>query len=534
MLQNNHKIWGLLILLILVGCARRGTITGGEKDTIAPVLKMSTPKIGTTNFKGNEIELTFNEFVKLKDVNKQLIISPPMKKTPDITPSTASKYITIKIKDTLLPNTTYSFNFGQSIQDNNEGNPYRQFKYIFSTGPYLDSLTLKGTIKDAFNLKTDHFVSVMLYEIDTKYSDSIVYKQNPRYITNTLDSAKTFKLENLKAGKYLLVALKDENNNYRFNPKKEKIGFYKKFITLPNDSVFELKMFKEKDAFRVEKPTLGSGNRFIMPYEGDPKNMKITLKNGETVLPTIVTQFPKKDSLQIWFKPQKTDSLAMTVSKGKYLKKYILKLKAAKKDTLSIKAVQTETLHYRQDYTLHSSVPLAKFDQSKMVLLSKDSTSVAFKTEYDEFHQDLKFIFKKEPLEKYKLKLRKGALATYLDKENDSIVYKFSTNSTSDYGNLKINLQQVKRFPILLELTDSKGTVLASAYSEKETTIDFDLLEPAKYTLRIIYDDNHNKEWDPGNFIEKRQSEDVIYFPKPLDVRANWDVEQVFDLSKTP
>src|SRR5690606_13844623 len=128
------------VSVILIGCAKRGMIDGGPKDTVAPVLLMSFPKNYSTEFKGNEIQLIFDEYVKLKNVNKQLIVSPPMETPPEILPTTASKKITIKLKDTLKLNTTYSLNFGQSIEDYNESNPYPQFKYVFSTGTYIDSL----------------------------------------------------------------------------------------------------------------------------------------------------------------------------------------------------------------------------------------------------------------------------------------------------------------------------------------------------------------------------------------------------------
>ena len=157
---------------MIIGCAKKGIITGGKKDTIAPKMISSFPKNFSTNFNGKEIKLNFDEFVKLKNVNKQLIISPPMKKQPDILPYNASKTVNIKIKDTLLPNTTYSFNFGTSIQDNNEGNPYEQFKFVFSTGNFIDSLKLGIKIKDAINRKTDNFVSVMLYEYNEKYNEN--------------------------------------------------------------------------------------------------------------------------------------------------------------------------------------------------------------------------------------------------------------------------------------------------------------------------------------------------------------------------
>jgi hypothetical protein len=530
MLKNNFKYILFLLVLLLLSCAKRGFITGGLKDTIAPVLKMSFPKNFSHNFNAHEIKLTFDEYIKLKDLRKQLIISPPMKNEPLILPTNVSKYLSIKINDTLQPNTTYSFNFGQSIVDNNEGNPLNQFKYVFSTGTYIDSLTLGGTLKDAYNKEVESFVSVMLYDVNDKFKDSVVYNENPRYVTNTLDSMKTFKLENLKAGKYLLVAMKDYNSNNKFNSKKDKIGFKKEFITVPNDSVFELKIFKEVPPFKAFRPFQSSGNRLILPYEGNAKNVKITLKNKEEVLTSIVTKFPKKDSLQVWFQPLKTDSLQLAVAKDKYKGYFTFRIKAQKKDTLSIVAIQKGILNFRDKFALESTTPLAHFDNSKIKLTNKDSVSVAFTTSYDDFNQQLLFDFKKEPSEKYTFRIMPGALTDYLERSNDTLIYKLATKELADYGNLTVRLQNVKRFPVIVELTNEKGDVLATEYSEGNTKVEFNLVEPSLFALRLIYDDNKNKEWDSGNYIEKRQAEEVVYFSKHIDVRANWDVEQVFDV----
>lgn len=510
-------------------CAKRGNITGGTKDTIAPVLNASFPKNMTTNFKGKEIKLVFDEYVKLKNINKQLIVSPPMKNQPEILPNNASKVITIRIKDTLQPNTTYSFNFGQSIEDNNEGNPYSQFKYVFSTGTYIDSLKLNVKIKDALENKVDNFVSVMLYEINEKFNDSTIYKETPRYITNTLDSLKVVTLENIKSGKYLLVALKDNGNN-KFNPKVDKIGFQKQYITIPNDTIFEVELFKERLPFKALKPELASANRLLMGYEGDPKNAKVTIKNGSETIQSIITKFPKKDSVQVWFKPIKTDSLLINVQKEKFIKDFVVKLKKQKADTLSITPEFNGTLPLRERFSVTSSLPLVKFDRSKIRIQKKDSTAVDFTTEYDEFEQKLYLDFKKEELEKYKIQLMPGALTDFYDKVNDTLNYAVATKNASEYGNLRLILENVKRFPVILQLTDKDGNVKATEYSEKETTVEFIAIEPAKYTLRIIYDDNKNKIWDTGSYMERRQTEEVIYFPKELDVRSNWDVEQPFNV----
>jgi len=536
MLKNNFKYIPFLLVFLMMSCAKRGSITGGLKDTLAPVLKYSTPKNFSTDFKAKEIVLTFDEYVKLKNTNKQLIISPPMKHEPIILPTTASKEITIKILDTLQPNTTYSMNFGQSIADNNEGNAYNQFKYVFSTGPYIDSLSIGGIVKDAYEKNVDNFVSVMLYEVNDKYKDSVVYKEFPRYITNTLDSLRTFKLENLKAGKYLLVALKDKGNNNKFNPKDDKIGFLKHYITVPNDTLFELELFKESQTLKTLKPIQASGNRLFLPYDSKQdftnSKPKVVLKNKNEILESIVTRFPKKDSLQVWYKPIKVDSLSMEISTENYNKKFTFKIKDQKKDTLNITATQSGVLNFRDRFTLESATPLVKFDKSKIKLTNKDSVAVDFTTEYDEFDQKLYVDFKKEPLEKYKFTFLPGALTDFYDKSNDTLSYKLTTKEYADYGNLVLNLKNVKRFPIIVEITNKKGdVVLASQYSEGQTKLTFDLVEPNSFTLRITYDDNKNKIYDSGNFLKKTYAEEVFYYQKEVDVRTNWDVDETIDMS---
>jgi len=536
MLKNNFKYIPFLLVFLMMSCAKRGSITGGLKDTLAPVLKYSSPKNFSTDFKAKEIILTFDEYVKLKNTNKQLIISPPMKHEPIILPTTASKEITIKITDTLQPNTTYSMNFGQSIADNNEGNALNQFKYVFSTGSYIDSLSIGGIVKDAYEKNVDNFVSVMLYEVNDKFKDSVVYKEFPRYITNTLDSLRTFKLENLKAGKYLLVALKDKGNNNKFNPKDDKIGFIKHYITIPNDTLFEIELFKESQPLKVLKPIQASGNRLFLPYDSKQNftnsKPKIVLRNREEILESIVTRFPKKDSLQVWFKPLKADSLSMEVSNDNYNKKFTFKIKDQKKDTLNITAVQSGILNFRDRFTLETATPLVKFDKSKIKLTNKDSVAVDFTTEYDEFDQKLYVDFKKEPLQKYNFTFLPGALLDFYDKTNDTLSYKLSTKEYADYGNLVLNLKNVKRFPIIVDITNKKGdVVLASQYSEGQTKLTFDLVDPNSFTLRITYDDNKNKIYDSGNFLNKTYAEEVFYYQKEIDVRTNWDVDESIDLS---
>jgi len=199
---------------------------------------------------------------------------------------------------------------------------------------------------------------------------------------------------------------------------------------------------------------------------------------------------------------------------------------------MNIKAVQNGLLHYRDRFTLETETPLVKFDKSKIKLVNKDSAAVDFTTEYDVFDQKLYVDFKRQPLEKYKFTFLPGALTDFYDKTNDTLSYKLATKEYEDYGNLVFDLKNVKRFPIIIEITNKKGdVVLASDYSEGKTKIEFPLLVPESFTVRIIYDDNKNKIYDSGDFLTKTYSEEVFYYQKQVDVRTNWDVDQAIDLS---
>lgn len=372
----------------------------------------------------------------------------------------------------------------------------------------------------------------MLYEINEKYTDSTVFKEKPRYVTNTLDSSTTFKIENIKAGKYQLIALKDLNNNFIYNPGTEKIAFYKEPIIIGTENEnYNLKLFKEVLHFKAIKPSQASGNRAILGYEGNGEKTNIVLKNGAETLKTVVTKLPEKDSLQIWFPAIKADSLQISIKKDDYSKDYSFRMKEQKRDSLTFSSKPSGTLHFRENLELTSSIPLTKFDKSKMSLINKDSVAIDFTTDYDDFNQKLTFKWKKEPEEKYEIKLLPGALTDFYEKKNDTLQYKLSTRQTSNYGNFTLNLENVKTFPVIVQLTDGKGKIMDSEYLENEPVANFNLLLPGVFFVRVIYDTNSNKKWDPGNYLDKTQSEEVIYFPNELTVRENWDVIETFTLT---
>ncbi|MFN8274830.1 MAG: Ig-like domain-containing protein [Flavobacteriaceae bacterium] len=529
----------IAIGLLFTNCAKRGTITGGDKDTLAPVLKISLPKNYTTNFNDKVIKLTFDEYVKLKDINKQLIISPPLEKTPRILPLNAAKTVSVEFLEDLQPNTTYNLNFGQSIQDFNEGNPYKDFKYVFSTGAFIDSLQIEGSVKDALSKQKDKDLSIMLYEVNEKYTDSAVFKQNPRYITNSADTSGVFKIENIKAGKYVLIGLKDDNKNHRFDPKSEKIGFLNAPINLPSTETFEIKLFQEILSFKAYKPVQNSAASAYLGYEGNPKELQVELKRNKEVYPHKISKVADKDSIILWFKPVKlqkseVDSLDVVVSNQKYKQNFTFKIRNQKADSLKISPVQSKFLGLNESISLKINIPISKIDESKISITAKDTTQkIPFKLIYDEMNLNIHLDFKKEPLTKYSLKMAPGGLLDFFDHLNKKpILYEFETKNISDYGNLRLDVENVKQYPIIVELTDKNGIVQYSMIHEKPGTINFELIKPDLYTLRIICDNNKNGIWDTGNYLQKLQPEEVIYFPKNIDIRANWDVQQTFILKK--
>ena len=518
---------------LFISCAKRGAITGGPKDTIAPVIVKSNPKNYETNFTGKTIKIDFSEYIKVKDINKQLIISPPMEKTPTIVPQgSASKFISITLNEELKPNTTYSFNFGQSITDYNEGIPYSQFKYVFSTGAFVDSLTVSGNIKDAFEIKTDDFVTVMLYDAAT-YNDSLVYKNKPVYITNTLEKNTAFKIENIKEGEYYLVALKDKNNNYNYQSKSEKIAFKKEKIKIPTDSTFTLNLFSEKSEIKTYRPTLESNNKLFLGFEGDAKNVKVFTKknNIETPLRFAKSQNKKSDTLQVFIPNDAKDSINVIVKSDKYSKEYSVKLKKLKEaDSLKVTLFPNKKFNFNEKLTLVATTPIKKINPEKIFLRKKDATLVPFTSEIDDFEQLILFDFKQEENEKYTVELLPGAIEDDYNSKTDSLKFDFSKGAISDFGNLKLRLKNVKKFPYVLQILNSSGDVVGEKICTKETELYFEAIQPSSYQVRLFYDENKNQIWDTGDFKKKLQPEEMIYFPTLIDVRANWDVDQELEL----
>ena len=521
-----------LFLLSFTDCAKKGRPSGGLRDTIAPVILRSAPENFTTNFKNNEIRITFDEFIKLKDISKELIISPPLKYPPVITPLSVSKVLKIKILDTLKDNTTYSFNFGNSILDNNEGNLFPNYKYVFSTGSYIDSLTLKGTAVDALLPKTDFPTTVALYQVDQSYKDSLVFLEKPTYITTTINETNNFELSNLKQGTYQLIALKEQTRNYTFQPKTDKIGFYKDLITIPTDSLFELRLFKEVPDFKPTRPKLESSNRISFGYQGKTDNYQITLLTQmEDDFQYQVLKQPGRDTLNFWFKPKVTKDSLVFVTKNKLqIDTTTVRFRELYSDSLRLTAINDRLISLGDTLKLKANTPLVAISSEKISVVTKDSLAIDFVAQINTKENAAQIVFDKQEEQLYSITLRNGALTDYLSNTNDSIVYRQQVKPIADFASLNLTLDNADEFPLLIELIDEKFKVVKQTYLEANAPVFFEHINPGKYFIRLIVDQNKNKIWDPGNFLDKLAPEKVVYYPSIIELRANWSWSETFTL----
>ena len=535
-----RKIQHLFLVFLVFSfsqCAKKGRPDGGPKDEDAPLFVTANPPYETINFDKKEINIYFNEYIKLKDLRKQLIISPPLNPANPsiISPQgSPSKFINIKILDTLKDNSTYIFDFGNSVQDNNEANILERFKYVFSTGSYIDSLNLSGNVKNSFKSESVEDIKLLLYRLDSSYTDSAVYNRKPDYVTSSLDSSN-YQFTNLRKGNYLLVALNDERSDYIFNPKADKIGFLKDTITLPRDSIIfdPISLFKEELPYVFRRGKELRKGQLIFGYQGKPKNLKIeTLSPVPDNFQTIIFPEKGKDTVNLWHSLIDKDSLVFKISNNTVYDTVTVKLRKKELDSLKVNDITGGVLNLKDTLFFTTNNPVVKIDTSRIVFKHTDSISFPYKTFISKKESKIGFLFEKKQKKPYKVNLYPNALTDIFNTTNDTISSLFRTRGTEDYGEISITVQNSKNIPVIIQLTDSNDATVVQETSSKNKKISFDLLIPKKYKIRIIYDLNRNGIWDTGNYLDKRQPEHVEYFPEVQEVRANWLLPIVLNIKE--
>lgn len=524
----------IIVALSLTDCAKKGSISGGWKDTIPPVPLRYFPENYSTQFQGNEIRINFDEYIRLKDLPKQLVISPPLKYPPQITPMNVSKQLRIIFSDTLKENTTYTLNFGNSIVDNNEDNPLPYFKYAFSTGAYIDSLTVSGTVADARWVEPDENIVVMLYEVNETYTDSLIYLQKPLYLTTTLADPKNFTIENIKPGTYQLVALKSKNDTYLYQPMNDKIGFVKDFIRVPADTTYQVTLFKELPSYQLERAGAPNAQHIQWGYHGKIENLSVE------VLDPLPTEFEdtyyfdaNKDTVYYWYRPAlERDTLQLAITANGITDTARVRLpQDIPLDSLKIQPITGGVMTFEEEFVFTANLPIREIRDENIQIINQDSLPIVFTSQWDKRYNQVALSFEKEEKQSYTIQLLPQAITDFFGQHNDSIKYRISTRSKSDYGYLSVQLIHQKEVPLLVELVTDKGVLVQSLAPGKVKDIyEFKDITPGKYFVRVLVDENQNGEWDSGSFLQKKQPEPVIYFPKLLEIRPNWTIQETFVL----
>jgi hypothetical protein len=460
-----------------------------------------------------------------------------MKYPPLISPQgTPSDFIKIKIIDTLKQNTTYIFNFGNAIQDNNEGNKLENFKYVFSTGSYIDSLTTFGNIKDAKLVEAPKNINILLYRIDSSFNDSIIYKEKPSYITNTLDTTN-YNFTNLRKGKYLLLALQESVNDYIFNPKLDKIGFMADTIQLPRDSIIKkpIILFKEDQPYQFKRGKEITKGKIEFGFEGDAKNMQIRmLSKVPDDFKSVSKVEVEKDTLSYWFTPFEADSLNFIVANNEFLDTVTVRLRKKKLDSLVMSASIKGSINFRDTFYLNSNNPIIKIDTTKITLFDKDTIAVDYTTLLSKRENKIGIIFDKKPQQKYRFTAFPDAFNDVYSIKNDTLNYIFTTKEIEDYGRITLKVNNINSRNLIIELLAGKdlNTIIERKFINSSETIVFDLLDPKEYTIRAIIDENKNNKWDTGNYLKKQLAETILYHKEinNAKLRANYFLEEIFTI----
>jgi len=566
-----------LCIFFLTGCANIGSPTGGIKDTIPPSILESEPANFSTNVKTNKFRVYFDEYIKFDDINNKLVVSPPLSKKPKVT--LRGKSFVVSFEDTLRDNITYTFSFADAIQDNNEGNPYKDFTYVFSTGSIVDTLDFHGSVIRAVDHKAEENVVVALYN---NFDDSICIKERPLYITKADKESGFFVFRNIAEGKYKIFAFKELNNNLIYDQAGEAIAFSDEPVEIAAPIVDEensflnfnadssvvdapeihqhltLFMFMEdrdqqylKD-YKREKPNklslelnteyndvigitplnFDSKEWFVKDYSVDKKLFNYWLTD---------TTIAKLDTLKLKVDYLATDSLYKLSWRTDTLKVVYKKDKNKQEGKFNTQLNISSKLELFDSLDIIASEPISKFDITQIslsVFVDTIETPVPFKVVDDETSLLKKrVLFNRKPGAKYHFTALPNAFQNYSSEINDTLDVNFSVPELDSYGIVKLTYS-ADLYPQIVQLLKAdkdNEKVIREFFIDKDTLLTIPHLTPDKYLIKSIYDANGNKKWDTGEYLKHIQPEQVRYLNKDnvleeVIVKENWDVELVWDI----
>lgn len=570
-----------VIMLAFTQCAHVMSPTGGPKDSLAPVIVRSLPAQFSRNVAEKKLELSFNEYVTLKDLQKNLYVSPPIDEELDIREK--GKKIEVLISKKLQNNTTYSINFANSIVDVNENNPVKNFSYIFSTGSQLDTMRLNGKVFDAKTMRPMADAFIFMYENDSLEAPM---RHKPNVISKT-DKNGIFIANNLKNKSYKIIAIKDANRNYLFDPGFDDIAFDKKRFgpvnisarpdTMPDSTwrsqlppQVKLKIFSEEKRQQYIKGKDRSEKYKMSVFFNSPNPIiKKLAIDGLTENDFLIQKTANNDTITYWLKDATRKVADTLVANYTYMKsdstgklvetveKISWELPLAKSDRVKSKKKEAEeskkvsaattqfempdgTVNDEGGLFMNLNLPLTRLDTSKfsLVRIDENDAKVPIPFKFKPVTNSLtsyEIVAKWIEDSRYEIVADSNVVTNIAHAVNDSIKFSFQTSSSSKFGTFLLDFKNVKT-NLIVQILDSKYKVTREKIVLKNGVVKFPYIKASSYYIRIVEDANKNGVWDTGNYLNQVEPERVGYLHKEKEeqfqLRTGWENEITVDIDE--
>lgn len=596
-MNNSKSLYYIFIIIaaaVMYSCANIGNPSGGPIDKTPPIFMRSNPTPNAVNVKDRKIEIFFDEIVTLKDPSTKIIVSPAQTEMPRM--SALGRKVTVELVDSLLPNTTYTIDFSNSIQDNNEGNAIDNFAFAFSTGSVIDSMRVSGYVLDSRTLEPMQSVVVGL---QSNLADSAFHKEKLQRVALTNDRGQ-FTIRNVSPGSYHIFALKDLDRDYKFGNPTEDIAFLDSII-VPSigsreaaDTVYN--DLNEIDTImRATRPAYFPNDILLSMFNEDRKSqylannlrvdstrISLTFAAASDTLPSLsivgrndvpdqwytLERSQTNDTLTYWIRPPhlvsadtlmvattylRTDT-ASNLSWGTDTLKFTFQRQKAKKkkkneETDSLEQIRFMELHPLANGTqevyapllLQTGTPIERYSREAFHLQRKLQNDTTFyPAEIKSIalrdstlsRRDLMLKVDWEPGAAYTLAVDSLAMTDIYGLQTKPLKVDFNVRKMEEYGNIVFNIPAV-RDSAIVELLDGTEKIVLRAPVKSHRAELLNLL-PGKYYARLFIDRNGNGKYDTGNYDMHLQPEETVYYPGAINLKKNWDVEQTWDIYATP
>ena len=528
------------IALALTFCANPLPPEGGLKDVDPPklVVEESTPNF-QTKFQKKTIELTFDEWVEVQDVFNQVVVSPPLEYKFELSLKRKTVRFSFDEREQLRPEATYTINFGEAVKDLNERNPAENLRFVFSTGDFIDSLSVTGIIVDAQTAKPVESALFMLYD---NLSDTVVRTERPFYFARTGKDGR-FQIENVKAGLFKGFALKDANLNYRFDQALEPIGFPDSLLVVSDSLQPDLlvKLFTEERPLRLLESDDSRYGLVRLAFSKAPEGLNLSY---EDVGQQNVAYEINPDTTKVWFDLPEEKSWKLYLRQDTVLNDTVQVRSRKRQDflekaRLSFRPQGSQVININPSRPIELAVnhPVLRYDTS-LIRFYEDTlrTLVQPQLSLDTNGQRRLLIAYpwKEGLP-YEMELMPGAFTDIYGLQNDTIIQKYKAELRKNFGNLALTIDSLSADTSYIVELLGKGDELVERFLVQGLNTfqqSFTALPPGNYSVRIITDWNGNGRWDSGNYDLYLQPEPISQKPLEQQLRASWDLESTIILER--